>query len=285
MRQRRRRPPTDPLEQIVRQADRIRSGEAAPPGATSGFPSVDRVLGGGFRKQDLVVLAGDVGSGKSSLALSMAVRAAREGVSVLYLSAEMGTDRLLERAVAFEAKVSVDDLRHGRLDDAARGAVGAAAIGLRGLTLALRPLLGQAFDEVTDAMRLVPRPALVIVDALQDVAPPRDSARQEERVARAAHALKAVALEHDTAVLALCHTPGLVAGRADMRPVLDDLGGARAVKQVADVVLALYREEMYRPDAGVEGAAEVLVRKNRNGATGFVDLYFHAQWLRFEDML
>lgn len=269
----------------MRQADRVRSGDAAPPGITSGFPSVDRVLGGGFRKQDLVVLAGDVGSGKSSLALAIAVRAARAGVPVLFLSAEMEPERLLERAVAFEAGVSIDDLRHGRLADAARSAVGAAAVSLRGTTLALRPMLGHGFGEITEALRLVPRPELVIVDSLQDVAPPRDSARQEERVARAARALKAVALEYDAAVLAPCHTPRLAAGRPDMRPVLDDLGGARSVKQVADVVLALYREEMYAPGAGVEGAAELLVRKNRNGATGFVDLYFQARSLRFEDML
>ena len=281
----RRRTPRDPLERIVRQADRVRAGDDAPLAATSGFPSVDRVLGGGLRKQDLIVLAGDVASGKSSLALAMAVRASRAGVPVLYLSAEMEPERLLERAVAFEARVTVDDLRHGRLDDETRSAVGAAALGLRGTTLALRPMLGQSFAEVTDALRLVPRPELVIIDALQDVAPPRDSAQREERVARATRALKAVALEYDTAVLAVCHTPGLLAGRADMRPVLDDLGGARAIKQVADVVLALYREEMYQPGAGVEGAAELLVRKNRNGSTGFVDLYYHARWLRFEDML
>jgi len=57
------------------------------------------------------------------------------------------------------------------------------------------------------------------------------------------------------------------------------------VKQHADIVLALYREEMYRPGQGVEGATELIVLKNRNGATGFVDLFFRPQWLRFEDLL
>ncbi len=58
-----------------------------------------------------------------------------------------------------------------------------------------------------------------------------------------------------------------------------------SVKQHADVVLGLYREEMYNPGAGIEGAAELILAKNRNGPTGFVDLYFYRQWLRFEDML
>jgi replicative DNA helicase len=58
-----------------------------------------------------------------------------------------------------------------------------------------------------------------------------------------------------------------------------------AIKQNADVVLAIYREEMYRPGQGVEGATELIIAKNRNGPTGFVDLYFYPRWLRFEDML
>ena len=61
--------------------------------------------------------------------------------------------------------------------------------------------------------------------------------------------------------------------------------GSGAIKQNADLVLAIYREEMYRPGQGVEGATELIVAKNRNGATGFVDLYFYPRWLRFEDML
>jgi replicative DNA helicase len=243
------------------------------------------MLGGGLRKQDLVVLAGDIASGRSALALAMAVRATQAGVPVLFLSGEMEEQRLLERAVAFEARVAIDDLRQGRLDDAPRAAVGGAALKLRGTRLALRPMLGRSFDEITEALRLVPRPELVIIDGLRHMAPPRDSARSDERIARSARALKAIALEYDTAVLAVADTPALRAGRVDMRPTLDDLGGAGAVKQHADVVLGLYREEMYLPGSGVEGAAELLVRKNRNGPTGFVDLYFYARWLRFEDML
>jgi replicative DNA helicase len=67
--------------------------------------------------------------------------------------------------------------------------------------------------------------------------------------------------------------------------VLDDLGGLGSIKQGADLVLAIYREEMYRPGQGVEGATELIIAKNRNGPTGFVDLYFRPSILRFEDML
>jgi replicative DNA helicase len=86
-------------------------------------------------------------------------------------------------------------------------------------------------------------------------------------------------------VLALAQLPGFHRDRPDPRPTLGDRGAFGAIKQSADLVLALYREEMYRPAQGVEGATELIIAKNRNGPTGFVDLYFHARHLRFEDML
>ena len=87
------------------------------------------------------------------------------------------------------------------------------------------------------------------------------------------------------ALLVTAPLPGLRPGRPDPRPTLDDLGGVGSVKHVADVVLAIYREEMYRPGQGVEGATELIVAKNRTGPTGFVDLFFYPRWLRFEDLL
>jgi replicative DNA helicase len=135
------------------------------------------------------------------------------------------------------------------------------------------------------AVDIVPRRRLLIVDSLQLTTPPRSASRLQERVALAVRALKALAVEWDLAVLVTAPLPGHRAGRPDPRPTLDDLGGFGAVKQNADVVLMIYREEMYRPGQGVEGAAELIVAKNRNGPTGFVDLYFYPRWLRFVDML
>jgi replicative DNA helicase len=107
----------------------------------------------------------------------------------------------------------------------------------------------------------------------------------EERVALSVRALKAIAVERDLVVLVTAQLPGHRASRPDPRPTLEDLGGFGAVKQNADVILMIYREEMYRPGQGVEGATELIVAKNRNGPTGFVDLYFYPKWLRFVDML
>lgn len=273
------------LEGLVARIDATAPGSAGPDTVPSGFPSLDRMLGGGFRRQDLAVLAGDVGSGKSALALGIAIRAARAGVPTLHLSGEMNPDRVMERALAMEGKAPVDDLRQGRLDTTVRAAVGGAAHRLRDIPLLLRPLLGEDFGEVRDALDIVPPRALLVVDSLQLTPSPRPAARLEERIALAVRALKAVAMDRDLAVLVTAQLPRHQASRPDPRPTLDDLGGLGAIKQNADLVLAIYREEMYRPHQGVEGATELIVAKNRSGATGFVDLYFYARWLRFEDML
>ena len=279
------RAPDSLLEKLVGKIDERLGGAAAGDTVPTGFASLDRLLAGGVRRRDLVVLAGDVGSGKSALALGIAIRAASAGRPTLYFSGEMSPERVMERALAVEARVAVDELRQGRLDDVARAAVGAAAVRLRGIPLLVKPLLGADFAEVSDALDIVPRRQLLVVDSLQLTTPPRSAARLEERVALAVRALKALALARDLAVLVIAQLPHLQAGRPDPRPTLDDLGSLGAIKQSADVILTIYREEMYRPAQGVEGATELILAKNRNGPTGFVDLYFYPRWLRFVDML
>jgi replicative DNA helicase len=273
------------LEKLVVGIDERMGG--APPSDTvaTGFASLDRLLAGGFRRRDLVVLAGDVGSGKSALGLGIAIRAAAAGFPTMYFSGEMGPERVMERALALEAKVSVDELRQGHLDDVSRAAVGAAAVRLRDTPLLVKPLLGMDFAEVSEALDIVPRRQLLVVDSLQLTTPPRPSARLEERVAQSVRALKALAVSLDLVVLVTAQLSHLRTSRPDPRPVLEDLGGLGSVKQNADVILLLYREEMYRPGQGVEGATELILAKNRNGPTGFVDLYFYPRWLRFVDML
>src|SRR3954465_10366425 len=113
-----------PLSVLLSRVDAAADGATTRDTVASGFASLDKFLGGGFRRGDLIVLGGDVASGKSSLALAIAVRAALTGGRVAFLTAEMGIERVLERIVAIEARIRVDDLRHGSLDDVARAAAG-----------------------------------------------------------------------------------------------------------------------------------------------------------------
>ena len=276
--------PRDSLTSLVQQVDQRPRGELPPDTVPSGFPSLDRMLGGGFRHRDLVILGGDVGSGKSALALAIALRAASTGRPVTFLSGEMDEDRLMERALALEARVAIDDMRMANVTDTQRSAIGAAALKYRELELRVFPMVGADFDEVLAPAR-GERSSLVVVDYLQLVPPTAPRVTQDEDSAQAVRALKALALDGHVACLVVAQLPLHIARRADPRPALDDFGALGAVKQHADIVLALYREEMYNPGGGVEGATELIVAKNRNGPTGFVDLYFYQKWVRFEDML
>jgi replicative DNA helicase len=123
---------------------------------------------------------------------------------------------------------------------------------------------------------------LVIVDSVAALASGKMSS--DEEIAVAIRALKTLALDRDAAILTTAPLPQL-SPRADRRPTLDDFGALGAIAQQADVVLGLFRQDMYEPSRDIEGATELLIRKNRNGPTGYVDLYFYAQWMRFEDML
>ena len=275
------------LDSLVQRVDAQRPGEVTGDTVPTGFASVDKMLGGGLRRRDLIVLGGDIGAGKSALALGVALRVAQQGLGVAFLSGEMDEERLMERALAIEGRVTVDDLRAAKMNDQTRAGIGGAAVRLRGLPLAMLPLAADDFDTMADRLEPLRQLALVVVDYLQLVPPPRGLTRvtQDEDTALVLRHLKALALERQVALLLVAQLPRFQAQRENPRPTLEDYGVLGSLKQHADVVLSIFREEMYRPGGGVEGATELIVAKNRNGPTGFVDLYFYRRWMRFEDML
>jgi replicative DNA helicase len=270
-----------PLSKVLARADAVADGAESPDTIATGFPSLDRVLGGGVRRGDLIVTGGDVGSGKSAFALAVALRVAQRGVRVVFFSGEMTTERLLERVLAIEGRVRVDDLRQGVPNDIARASVGMAAIRMRDGLPRFEMLGGGGVPALAEALE-GSKYDLLIIDSLQFLA--QGGRTMDEELADAIRRLKTLALERHVAIFTTAQLPHLAA-RDDRRPQLDDFGALGAVKHHADVVLALFREDMYDRRREIEGATELLVRKNRNGGTGYVDLYFYAQWMRFEDML
>ena len=168
-----------------------------------------------------------------------------------------------------------------------RAGVGAAAVRLRDLPLSLLSLTAPDLESALGLLKPIAQPALIVIDYLQLVPPPAGMTFgvPDEAIAVTLRRLKALALERQTAVLVVAQLPRFAPDRPNLRPHLDDFGHLGAVKQHADVVLGLFREDMYHPGYGVDGATELIVAKNRNGPTGFVDLYFYRRWMRFEDMV
>lgn len=246
----------------------------------TGYPALDQRLGGGLRREDLIVLGGDSGSGCSALALGIAVRAATAGHAVAVLSTEMSATRLAERALALTAKATLDELAGDALHDDRRAEIAVVALRLRELpvTFHAQPVEGWPIDlgEVGGAWDLL------VVDCLEGLE--LDGRAPLEAAALRVAALKRIAIRHRAAVVLVVHSSDSPASRADRRPAVSDFTAAAALRQHADLILGLYREELYEADLGVAGAAELRVLKDRHGAGGTVDLFFTPRWLRFEDL-
>ncbi|WP_396207611.1 DnaB-like helicase C-terminal domain-containing protein [Gemmatimonas sp.] len=268
-----------PLTRIVARLDRTAAGETAHDLVATRFPSIDKALGGGIRRGELVVLGGDDSVGSSALALGIAIRGSDRA---LFLSSEMQPERVYERALAMTARVSLEHIRLGAVDEEERARLAASALALRDQAPVVETFLQGGLTTIERAIEATPSAPLLVVDTLEGVLD-RDHG-QADALGFAVLALKRLAVTHQVAVLLTTHLPALDRERRDRRPRLSDFGMGGAVGAHADVVLGLYREEMYDFDHGVSGAAELLILKNRAGARGYVDLYFDTRYGRFEDV-
>ena len=272
-----------PLSVLLSKVDAVSDG--AQPGETfaCGFPSVDSLLGGGFRRGDLIVLGGDTASGKSSMALAFAVRASARDTRVAFLSGEMSIDRVLERVIAIEARAKIDDLRQGNIDDLTRAAAESSrcdsATDCRWSNACSRARRPNAWARSSTKCRMSTSSSSIPSPALQ-----AEFGRSTKMWQWPFDNSKPSRWIEGWQFSPPHHYRASPFG-PDRRPTLDDFGALGCVQQHADVVLGLFREGMYEPSRDVEGATELLIRKNRNGPTGYVDLYFYPQWMRFEDML
>lgn len=249
----------------------------------TGFPSVDALLGGGLHRGDLVVLGAEAGAGKSALALGIALRVSANAGQSAFLTGEMSAERVYDRALAIEGRVRYDHLRSGSLTEAERNQVAFAAATLRAQSPVIRQIPDSGVAGLSDVLIEHLGLQLVVVDPVQWLLAGDDAL--DEQMARVARDLKRLALRRSVAVLAVTSLRAATRERPDARPRLDDLGALGALKQHADVVLGLFREEMYSDLKDVQGAAELHVLKNRGGALGYADLYFYKESLRFEDVV
>ena len=249
----------------------------------AGFPSLAPLVHGGFRAGDLIVLGGDAGSGTSSLALSFALRASAMQSPALVLSSESTSARTFERALTAVSRVPLDVLRRGVLDDTSRTAVTAAAAHLREHAPLMLSLDGSGMAGVLRALEATPGTRLLVIDGLEALL--TDASSRDDALAYAVLACKRLAVSRDVVVLLTAHLPLLDHGRQDLRPRITDFGVRGAVATHADLVLGLFREEIYQRDSALRGAAELHLLKHRTGDLAYVDLYFEAPCLRFEDVV
>ncbi len=261
-------------------------------GVATGFSDLDEMTSG-FQPADLVILAARPSMGKTALVLNMAQHAAIEhSVPVAIFSLEMSKESLVQRMLTSEARVDAQKLRRGMLrdDDFPRLARAAGILSSAPVYIDDTPAI-TLLETRSKARRLRADAniGLIIVDYLQLMqGPPGVESRQQE-VSQISRGLKALAKELSVPVVALSQLSRAPEQRAgDHRPQLSDLRESGAIEQDADVIMFIYRQEVYdgptdKDGNSLEGRAELIVGKQRNGPIGFINLFFHKAYTRFEN--
>lgn len=248
------------------------------------FTDLDKLLSG-LQKSDLIICAGRPGMGKTSFCLNIAQNAAvKHGKSVAIFSLEMSKEQVVQRMLASEAAIDQQKLRTGYLNDKDWTCL-VDAMGVLAETSVFiddTPAL-TAMEVRAKARRLKAEKGLdlVIIDYLQLMQGHRRADSRQQEIATISRALKSLARELETPVMALSQLNRGVEQRQDKRPVMADLLESGAIEADADVVLFLYRDEYYNKDTADKGIAEVIVGKHRNGPVGVVKLAFFPEHTQF----
>lgn len=263
----------DYLDQLEQRAEHGATGIA------TGWHSLDQLCGG-LRPGTLTTIAARPGMGKTDLAAALALNAATAGHPVLFCSLEMSHDELLHRWVAARTGIAATDLQKGELAPKQWERVGPAVAELSALPVTVDD---QAANTLAGIRTATTRTGaqLVIIDYLQLVDGPTAESRQQQ-VAQIAGGLKRLARQVEIPVVALAQLNRKVEDRADKRPMLSDLRESGAIEQDSDLVIGLYRDEIYTgTDSKDPGVMEALVVKNRHGATGCARLAYDPAHKRF----
>lgn len=256
-------------------------------GVTSGFKDLDK-LTAGFQPSDLIIIAGRPSMGKTSFALNVATAAAIDAkVPTAVFSLEMSKEQIGLRLLCSKAHVDLQSLRSGYLSrdkDWPRLATAAAILADAPLFIDDSPMIN-TLEVRAKARRLKKEKdlGLIVLDYLQLLRPAVKSELREQDISEISRSLKALAKEINVPVIALSQLNRKVEDRPNKRPQLADLRESGAIEQDADVILFIYRDEVYNksPDNPNRGEAEIIIGKQRNGPIGMIKATFNATWSTF----
>jgi replicative DNA helicase len=256
-------------------------------GVPTGYSELDTLLSG-LQPSNLIVVGARPSMGKTAFALGLASHAASShGVPVLFFSLEMSHLEIAQRVLAAEARLDVTKLRNGRLLDSDWPRI-SSAIG----RIDTAPLFIDDNPNVTimdirakaRRMRSSNGIGLVVIDYLQLMTGRSSAENRQVEISEISRGLKILARELQLPVVALSQLSRGLEARADKRPMLADLRESGAIEQDADVVMFIYRDEVYNPESPDRGTAEVLIAKHRNGPTGVAHLAFIANYAKFGEL-
>lgn len=260
---------SDALSSFLDYRSQLESGQEVT--VSTGYPGLDKLLGGGMLNQGLYVLAARPGCGKTTLGLKIAEHAAKTG-ACLFFSLEMSAEQITARRIAAESGLSIGRLMIGRdLSDAEQAKLANAASVLSTHDFRLNRAPGASVSDIAQAAHLTKGLRLIVVDYLGLVRSDERGLSIYERVTRNSAALKALARSLNVPILCLCQLNRASEQRTDKQPSIADLRDSGAIEQDADAVILLHRPAMYENVQQKPWEAQTLtaiVAKNRHGNTG-----------------
>jgi replicative DNA helicase len=258
-------------------------------GVPTGYPKLDEITAG-LQPTDLIIVAGRPSMGKTAFALNMAMRSAiQHQVTTAIFSLEMSQEQLMMRMLCSWGKVDLTHIRSGFLNDEDWSRLYQAADALSRAPIYIDDTAALGTMELRARCRRMKSEhdlGLVIVDYLQLMRASRHIDSREQEISEISRTLKAIAKEMHVPVVALSQLNRKVEERTNKRPQLADLRESGAIEQDADLIMFLYREEVYnkREDNPKQGIAEIIVGKQRNGPTGMVELAYLNRFTAFENL-
>lgn len=275
------------LANAVDKIETLFEQEGAITGAGTGFTDFDE-LTSGLQPADLIIVAGRPSMGKTTIAMNMAENIALKGNKpVAVFSMEMPGDSLAMRMMSSLGRIDQHKVRTGKLDDDDWPRLTSAINLLAGTQLFIDDSPALSPTEVRARARRLAREhgqlGLIVVDYLQLMQSPSSGDNRVQQISDISRGLKALAKELNVPVVALSQLNRNLEQRPNKRPVMSDLRDSGAIEQDADLIVFVYRDEVYNEDSPDKGIAEIIIGKQRNGPLGTVRLTFLGQYTRFEN--
>ena len=276
----------DVLLENIEIIDRASQMDGGLTGITTGFKYLDSMTSG-LQRSDLIILAARPAMGKTAFALSLALNAAvKGGASVMVFSLEMSKEQLGQRLLSMESKVSMQNLKTGRLERRDWDDINIALDVLSKANIHIDDTAGINIMEMKSKCRRLKGEEgldLVVIDYLQLMTPEGRADSRTQEISVISRHLKLLARELDCPVLVLSQLSRAPETRTDHRPMLSDLRESGSIEQDADIVIFLYRDEYYNEDTESPGECEVIVAKQRSGPTGTVKVTWLDKLTKFVD--
>lgn len=257
-------------------------------GVDTGFTDLNKKTAG-LQGSDLVIVAARPSMGKTTFAMNLCENAAMsQEKPVLIFSLEMPAEQIMMRMLASLSRVDQTKIRTGQLDDEDWARISSTmGILMQKKNMYIDDSSGLTPTEVRSRARRIARDhgglSMIMVDYLQLMRVPALSDNRTLEIAEISRSLKALAKELNVPVVALSQLNRSLEQRADKRPVNSDLRESGSIEQDADLIMFIYRDEVYNPDSSMKGTAEIILGKQRNGPIGSVRLTFQGQWSRFDN--